>query len=132
MAEAGSSVGAKGPVMLIIRDGWGRSPHTEHDAFDAVKLARTPCADMLERDWPTTLIRTSGEDVGLPVGPDGPVMGNSEVGHQNLGAGRIVDQELMRITRAPQGVRAREGLWPLRAHHGPGERRAGAQRPAAP
>jgi len=86
--------------MLIIRDGWGRNPHPEHHAFNAVKLARTPCADMLERDWPTTLIRTSGEDVGLPVGPDGPVMGNSEVGHQNLGAGRVVDQELMRITRA--------------------------------
>ena len=91
---------ATGPVVLIVRDGWGRNPHAEHQAFDAVRLARTPCADMLERDWPTTLIRTSGEDVGLPVGPDGPVMGNSEVGHQNLGAGRVVDQELMRITRA--------------------------------
>ena len=100
MAATGSSVGAKGPVVLVIRDGWGRNPHPEHDAFNAVKLARTPCADMLERDWPTTLVRTSGEDVGLPVGPEGPVMGNSEVGHQNLGAGRIVDQELMRITRA--------------------------------
>lgn len=100
MTAAGSSVGAKGPVVLVIRDGWGRNPHHAHDAFNAVKLARTPCADALERDWPTTLIRTSGEDVGLPVGPDGPVMGNSEVGHQNLGAGRIVDQELMRITRA--------------------------------
>ena len=100
MAETGSSVGAKGPVVLIIRDGWGRNPHPEHDAFNAVKLARTPCADALESDWPTTLVKTSGEDVGLPVGPDGPVMGNSEVGHQNLGAGRIVDQELMRITRA--------------------------------
>ncbi|MGA1266699.1 MAG: 2,3-bisphosphoglycerate-independent phosphoglycerate mutase, partial [Phycisphaerales bacterium] len=88
------------PVMLIIRDGWGRNPDAGHDAFNAVKLARTPCADALERTWPTTLIRTSGEDVGLPVGPDGPVMGNSEVGHQNLGAGRVVDQELMRITRA--------------------------------
>jgi len=100
MTAAGSTVGAKGPVVLVIRDGWGRNPHHAHDAFNAVKLARTPCADALERDWPTTLIRTSGEDVGLPVGPDGPVMGNSEVGHQNLGAGRIVDQELMRITRA--------------------------------
>ncbi len=88
------------PVVLIIRDGWGRNPHPSHDLFNAVKLARTPVADMLERDWPTVLIRTSGEDVGLPIGPDGPVMGNSEVGHQNIGAGRIVDQELMRITRA--------------------------------
>ncbi len=88
------------PVVLIIRDGWGRNPHPEHDPFNAVLLARTPVADSLERDWPTTLVKTSGEDVGLPVGPDGPVMGNSEVGHQNIGAGRIVDQELMRITNA--------------------------------
>lgn len=87
-------------MLLIIRDGWGRNPHPEHDAFNAVKLASTPVADAMEREWPTTLIRTSGEDVGLPIGPDGPVMGNSEVGHQNIGAGRIVDQELMRITNA--------------------------------
>ena len=89
-----------GPVVLIIRDGWGKNPHPEQDSYNAVKLARTPCADDLEKNWPHTLIKTSGEDVGLPVGPDGPVMGNSEVGHQNIGAGRIVDQELMRITRA--------------------------------
>ncbi len=89
-----------GPVVLIIRDGWGKNPHPEQDSYNAVKLARTPCADDLEKNWPHTLIKTSGEDVGLPTGPDGPVMGNSEVGHQNIGAGRIVDQELMRITRA--------------------------------
>ena len=89
-----------GPVVLIIRDGWGQNPHLEQDSYNAVKLARTPCADDLEKNWPHTLIKTSGEDVGLPIGPDGPVMGNSEVGHQNIGAGRIVDQELMRITRA--------------------------------
>ncbi len=84
------------PVVLIIRDGWGENPNPEHDSFNAVKLARTPVADALMREWPSTLIRTSGEDVGLPAG----TMGNSEVGHQNIGAGRIVDQELMRITRA--------------------------------
>jgi 2,3-bisphosphoglycerate-independent phosphoglycerate mutase len=84
------------PLVLIIRDGWGENPHREHDAFNAVKLARTPVADRLMARWPTTLIKTSGEDVGLPAG----TMGNSEVGHQNIGAGRIVDQELMRITRA--------------------------------
>jgi 2,3-bisphosphoglycerate-independent phosphoglycerate mutase len=88
------------PLVLVIRDGWGRNPHPEHAAFDATRIAQTPTADRLEREWPSTLIRTSGEDVGLPVGPDGPVMGNSEVGHQNIGAGRIVDQEVMRITRA--------------------------------
>jgi 2,3-bisphosphoglycerate-independent phosphoglycerate mutase len=89
-----------GPVVLIIRDGWGQNPQPEQDSYNAVKLARTPCADDLKKNWPHTLIKTSGEDVGLPIGPDGPVMGNSEVGHQNIGAGRIVDQELMRITRA--------------------------------
>lgn len=88
------------PCVLVIRDGWGSNPNPDHDSFNAVKIARTPVADLLEADWPTTLVKTSGEDVGLPVGPKGPVMGNSEVGHQNIGAGRIVDQELMRITRA--------------------------------
>jgi 2,3-bisphosphoglycerate-independent phosphoglycerate mutase len=88
------------PCVLIVRDGWGRSPHADRDATNAVKRARTPVDDWLARDHPRTLIATSGEDVGLPVGPDGPVMGNSEVGHQNIGAGRIVDQELMRITNA--------------------------------
>jgi len=88
------------PVALIIRDGWGENPHAEHASFNAVTLARTPVSDHLERTFPRTLIRTSGEDVGLPGSGENAVMGNSEVGHQNIGAGRIVDQELMRITRA--------------------------------
>ncbi len=88
------------PCVLVIRDGWGENPHHAHDPFNAVRRAQTPVDDALAERWPRTLIRTSGEDVGLPVGPGGPVMGNSEVGHQNIGAGRIVDQELMRITRA--------------------------------
>ena len=88
------------PCVLIVRDGWGQSPHPERDATNAVKRAKTPVDARLASDFPRTLIATSGEDVGLPVGPDGPVMGNSEVGHQNIGAGRIVDQELMRITNA--------------------------------
>lgn len=87
---------ANTPAVLIIRDGWGRNPNAEHDAFNAVKLAHKPVDDRLMREWPSTLIITCGEDVGLPPG----TMGNSEVGHQNIGAGRIVDQELMRITRA--------------------------------
>jgi 2,3-bisphosphoglycerate-independent phosphoglycerate mutase len=84
------------PLVLVIRDGWGENPHPEHDRFNAVRLARTPVDDALRRRWPWTLVRTSGEDVGLPSA----IMGNSEVGHQNIGAGRIVDQELMRITRS--------------------------------
>ncbi len=84
------------PLVLIVRDGWGKNPNPDHDRFNAVKLAETPIADRLVREYPATLIRTSGEDVGLPPG----VVGNSEVGHQNIGAGRIVDQELVRISRA--------------------------------
>lgn len=85
-----------GSVVLIVRDGWGRNPYPEHDAWNAIHLAKTPVADRLLRDFPWTLIRTSGFDVGLPEG----TMGNSEVGHQNLGAGRVVDQESVRITKS--------------------------------
>ena len=84
------------PCVLIVRDGWGRNPNPDHDAFNAVRLATTPVDERLARDWPSTLIRTSGESVGLPEG----TMGNSEVGHQNLGAGRVVDQTAVRITKA--------------------------------
>lgn len=83
------------PVVLIVRDGWGHNPYPEMNAFNAIHLARTPVDDALLAQYPNVQIHTSGEDVGLPAG----VMGNSEVGHQNLGAGRIVDQELMRISR---------------------------------
>ena len=86
----------RGPVVLIVRDGWGRNPHREHGPFNAVELASTPRCDELLASYPWTLIHTSGEDVGLPDG----TMGNSEVGHQNLGAGRVVDQESVRITKA--------------------------------
>ena len=84
------------PFVLIVRDGWGANPNPEHDKFNAVKLARTPVNERLVRDYPWTLIKTSGEDVGLPEG----TMGNSEVGHQNIGAGRIVDQESVAISKA--------------------------------
>ena len=90
--------------MLIVRDGWGENPNPGHDAFNAVKLARTPVDDKLRSEYPTTLIATSGEDVGLPEG----TMGNSEVGHQNIGAGRVVDQEAVRITKACRSGRLRE------------------------
>ncbi len=84
------------PVVLIVRDGWGENPYPKWNHANAIHLAETPVADALMRDYPHVLVHTSGEDVGLPSG----VMGNSEVGHQNIGAGRIVDQEVMRITRA--------------------------------
>jgi 2,3-bisphosphoglycerate-independent phosphoglycerate mutase len=91
-----TEIAAARPVVLIVRDGWGRNPNPEHDAFNAILRAETPRCDELLRRYPWTLIHTSGEDVGLPEG----TMGNSEVGHQNLGAGRIVDQESVRISKA--------------------------------
>ncbi|MEN1704616.1 MAG: 2,3-bisphosphoglycerate-independent phosphoglycerate mutase [Planctomycetota bacterium] len=84
------------PHVLIIRDGWGTNPNAEHDAFNAIKLAKTPVDERLRAEWPVTEVATSGEDVGLQDG----TMGNSEVGHLNIGAGRIVDQDAVRITRA--------------------------------
>jgi 2,3-bisphosphoglycerate-independent phosphoglycerate mutase len=89
------------PFVLIIRDGWGENPNPDHDSFNAIHLAKTPVADRLQVEWPHVLIQTSGENVGLPDG----TMGNSEVGHQNIGAGRIVDQDSGRITKV-----CREGL----------------------
>ena len=83
-------------MVLIIRDGWGENPYSKWDSSNAVRLGKTPVNDRLVEEYPHVLVHTSGEDVGLPDG----VMGNSEVGHQNIGAGRIVDQEMMRITRA--------------------------------
>ncbi|MBL8764433.1 MAG: 2,3-bisphosphoglycerate-independent phosphoglycerate mutase [Phycisphaerae bacterium] len=88
------------PLVLIIRDGWGENPNPSHASFNAVEVARgrglLPVDDRLRREWPRTLIKTSGEDVGLPGG----TMGNSEVGHQNIGAGRIVPQESLVMTKA--------------------------------
>ncbi|GFE68790.1 2,3-bisphosphoglycerate-independent phosphoglycerate mutase [Chroococcus sp. FPU101] len=81
------------PVVLIILDGWGYRPEQE---ANAIALSKTPVMDSLWEVYPRTLIRTSGKDVGLPVGQ----MGNSEVGHLNIGAGRIVPQELVRISDA--------------------------------
>ena len=82
------------PIALIIRDGWGANPFPQWNHANAVHLARKPVDDRLMATYPHVLIRTCGNDVGLPDG----VMGNSEVGHQNIGAGRIVEQEIMRIT----------------------------------
>ncbi|MCZ6679885.1 MAG: 2,3-bisphosphoglycerate-independent phosphoglycerate mutase [Candidatus Poribacteria bacterium] len=83
------------PVVIMIRDGWGHNPYPAWNRANAVHLARTPVDDWLTQEYPHALIHTSGEDVGLPAG----VMGNSEVGHQNIGAGRIVAQEILRINR---------------------------------
>ena len=81
------------PVMIIVRDGWG---YNENPKGNAVMAAHTPNVDRYKKEYPWTLIRTSGEAVGLPEG----FMGSSEVGHLNMGAGRIVVQELKRIDEA--------------------------------
>jgi 2,3-bisphosphoglycerate-independent phosphoglycerate mutase len=85
----------KRPCVIIVRDGWGKNPYPEWNRANAVYLAKHPVADALMKEYPVTLIHTSGFDVGLPEG----TMGNSEVGHQNIGAGRIVDQESVAITK---------------------------------
>ena len=78
------------PLVLIILDGWGYRAETK---ANAIALARKPTYDRFLRDFPNTLIQTSGPFVGLPEGQ----MGNSEVGHLNIGAGRVVHMDITRI-----------------------------------
>ena len=84
---------ARRPVMLLILDGWG---WRDDPADNAVRQAHTPAFDQLWSSCPHGFLRTSGEDVGLPAGQ----MGNSEVGHLNIGAGRVVRQSLVGIAHA--------------------------------
>jgi len=86
-----TSKNLKNPVVLMILDGWGFNPSCDNNA---VCLAKTPNLDLLFEQYPHSLIGASGPDVGLPAGQ----MGNSEVGHLNLGAGRVVYQDLTRIS----------------------------------
>jgi len=81
---------SKGPIALIIIDGWGYSPEREGNA---IALAATPYYDVLCQHYPHTLLEASGERVGLPAG----VMGNSEVGHLNIGAGRVIRMDVSRV-----------------------------------
>ncbi|PCJ80654.1 MAG: phosphoglycerate mutase (2,3-diphosphoglycerate-independent) [Bacteroidetes bacterium] len=83
----------KRKVALVILDGWG---YGAQDASDAIFNASTPCMDRLHKTHPHASLRTDGEFVGLPKGQ----MGNSEVGHMNIGAGRVVFQDLLRINQA--------------------------------
>ncbi len=84
---------ARGPVVLVVLDGWG---YREARAGNAIELARTPVWHRLWASEPRTLLEASGLAVGLPEGQ----MGNSEVGHLNLGAGRVVPQDLVRISQS--------------------------------
>ncbi len=82
-------------IMLVILDGWGKGDESK---ADIIHHANVPFTKSLYSNTPNTLLRTSGEDVGLPDGQ----MGNSEVGHLNMGAGRIVYQDLVKISKAVQ------------------------------
>src|SRR5690554_7983449 len=81
------------PLVLVILDGFG---HSDCPDYNAIHSANTPVYDRLRAQYPHGLISGSGMDVGLPDGQ----MGNSEVGHMNLGAGRVVYQDFTRITKA--------------------------------
>nr|QCI08856.1 Phosphoglycerate mutase [Wrangelia sp.] len=83
------------PIILTILDGWG---YSEKIKGNAIKLANTPTMDKIWQYYPHTLLKASGEDVGLPKNQ----MGNSEVGHTTIGAGRIINQDLVRIEKAIQ------------------------------
>ena len=87
-------------AALIILDGWGIGAG---DSTDAIARSKTPFIDSLFRNAPHAQLLTDGENVGLPKGQ----MGNSEVGHLNIGAGRIVYQDLLRIDRAVASPLAR-------------------------
>ena len=83
----------KTPAMLIVLDGWG---HSDDTAYNAIYSANTPIWDRLFSESPHLLIKCAGPDVGLPPAQ----MGNSEVGHMHIGAGRRIDQDLLRISKA--------------------------------
>ena len=102
---------AKGPVVLCIMDGWG---HRTDPAHNAVALANTPVFDKLWANCPHSFLAASGADVGLP---DGQV-GNSEVGHINIGAGRVVQQDLPRLNAAAEdgSLTAHPALQELASH----------------
>ena len=87
------SSGRTRPFVLIIMDGWGINPRKEGNA---IALAHTPNLDKLAGQWPHGAVRTSGLAVGLPDGQ----MGNSEVGHQNIGAGKRVLQDYTRVSES--------------------------------
>jgi 2,3-bisphosphoglycerate-independent phosphoglycerate mutase len=79
------------PLLLLILDGFGISKERDHNA---IALAATPCWDSLQQDYPMTALNCSGDVVGLPCDQ----MGNSEVGHLHIGSGRLLRQELTRVS----------------------------------
>ena len=83
----------KKQVALIVLDGWG---YRECQDYNAIAKAETPFFDSLWNNYPHSLLNASGEFVGLPAGQ----MGNSEIGHMTIGAGKIIDTDLVRINKA--------------------------------
>ncbi len=88
-----ASLASRNPIVLCVLDGWG---WRDDDTDNAIMQANTPVFDRLLQQCPNSLLKTCGTDVGLPEGQ----MGNSEVGHLNLGAGRVVNQDTQRIDAA--------------------------------
>ena len=84
----------RAPICLIIMDGWGIGD--PKDKYNAIQVGQTPILDKLTEEYPHSQLQASGEYVGLPDGQ----MGNSEVGHMNIGAGRVIYQPLTKITKA--------------------------------
>ena len=84
----------RAPICLIIMDGWGIGD--PKDKYNAIQVGNTPILDKLTAEYPHAQLQASGEYVGLPDGQ----MGNSEVGHMNIGAGRVIYQPLTKITKA--------------------------------
>ena len=103
----------KKPVLLMILDGWGIAPA---DKTNAAAMAKTPNLDSYFANYPHTTLEASGKAVGLPAGQ----IGNSEVGHLNIGAGRIIYQSLTRIDKAIEDGEQR-------AQQGDGRNEAGRQ-----
>ncbi len=81
------------PLVLLIIDGFG---HREEQENNAIAMAKTPCWDQLQKNSPKTLLDCAGDSVGLPQ----EQMGNSEVGHLHIGSGRLMRQELSKVTAA--------------------------------
>ena len=104
-------------ALLMILDGWGIGNHTHSNAIYSTP---TPYWDSLVRDYPHSQLQASGENVGLPDGQ----MGNSEVGHLNIGAGRVLYQDLVKINKAIEsgsiqvGILLRQGVRQGNALHG--------------
>ena len=93
-------------VILVIMDGWGIGDSSK---VSAVYKAKTPFYDQILKNYPNSKLTASENDVGLPKGQ----MGNSEVGHMNIGAGRVVDQDLIKLNKALENKGIKTLVWKM-------------------